>query len=303
MISQHNIRSVTQPVQEVNHQYAEGTLFGDPNLGALFFTMQPNPLPCYTPGLLQSIADAANDVRALINKNLEQDGHTPWHYVVVNSAYPQIFNLGGDLGLFVEMIRNRDHEGLYNYGKACVDLTYRWSRSLDLPITGISLIDGTAQGGGLEMALASNIIVAERGALLGFPETNFGLFAGMGAMHFMSQRVSPGEAQQLFLSGKLYNSEEWYERGLIDVLAEPGKGNQAVLDLLRDTDRRRHAREAIRRIRVQQTPVNYDHLLETVSYWAEAALTMSERELGLMERIRKAQTRKLAKRMPSKTQS
>jgi DSF synthase len=289
----------SQPLREIVKSYTEGSMYGDADLGALFFSMNPSPLPSYTPGLLESIRQAADDARTLINDDIARDGYSLWKYIVVTSAYSKIFSLGGDLGLFIDLIRKRDREGLFEYGKSCVDLTYHWSRSLDLPITGISLIEGTAQGGGLEMALASNLIVAERGATMGFPEVSFGLFAGMGAMHFMSQRITPGEAQQIFLSGKVYSAEEFHERGLIDVLVETGEGQQAVLDIIRDTDRRRHAREAIRRIRTQQTPVVYEHLIDTVSYWADAALTLSERELSLMERIVKTQRRKLANRVPA----
>lgn len=293
------VSPVTQPTEEFQKHYAEGAMYGDGNLGALFFTMFPNPLPSYTPGLLKSIGEAAGDARALINHDMAALGYNRWKYIVVNSQYPGIFNLGGDLELFVNYIRNRDYDGLLDYGKQCVDLTYQWSRSLDLPVMCISLVQGTAQGGGLEMALASNLVIAERGVKVGYPETTFGLFAGMTGYHVLADNLGHAKAKQIFLSGKSYDAEEFHEMGLIDILAEKGEGHHAVLDVIRDKDGKGRAREAIRRMRTEQRPLNHDHLIETVTYWADAAMSLSEKELGLMERIIKAQKRKLASRIPA----
>jgi len=282
-----------QPSGEVILRYPEGATYGDPNLGTLFFSARPQPLPSFTPGLLSSLRQAADDARALIRHDLAEQGTSNWKNLVISSEWPGVFSLGGDLSLFVDAIRAQDREGITRYATECVELIYNWSRALDLPATSITLLEGTAQGGGLEMALASNLVVAERGVQLGFPETTFGLFSGMGALHYMSQRISMGEAQKIFLSGKYFTAEEFHERGLIDVLAEPGEGHHALLDILRDSDRKRHAREAVRLVRGQVNPVRYEDLLATVHYWVDAALTLSERELKLMERILKRQRHKL----------
>lgn len=51
------------------------------------------------------------------------------------------------------------------------------------------MVQGDAFGGGLEFALSSNILVAEQGTRLGFPEILFNLFPGMGAYTFLYRKV------------------------------------------------------------------------------------------------------------------
>jgi len=101
-------------------------------------------------------------------------------YQVLASRIPGIFSLGGDLLHFSKLIEARDREGLIRYGIDCVDLVYWTSVGYNLPVTTIALVQGTAQGGGFEAALAAHVIVAERQCRFGFPEVMFNLFPGMG---------------------------------------------------------------------------------------------------------------------------
>jgi DSF synthase len=105
----------------------------------------------------------------------------PIEYTVLASDVPGVFNLGGDLDLFLRLIEGKDRAGLVAYGKACVHVLHRNYVAHDLPITTISLVQGDCLGGGFEAALSSDILVAERHARFGFPEIVFNLFPGMGA--------------------------------------------------------------------------------------------------------------------------
>ena len=58
-----------------------------------------------------------------------------------------------------------------------------------LPIVTISLVRGNALGGGFEIALSGDVIIAERSAMMGFPEILFNCFPGMGAFQTLSSRV------------------------------------------------------------------------------------------------------------------
>ena len=57
-------------------------------------------------------------------------------------------------------------------------------------------------GGGFEAALAGNVLVAERGTRLGFPEVLFGLFPGMGAYTLLRRRVDAVTAEKIILNAK-----------------------------------------------------------------------------------------------------
>ncbi len=65
-------------------------------------------------------------------------------------AIPGVFNLGGDLALFVLLIKSREREALAHYAKLCIDNVYARVQNYHCPwLTTISLVQGDALGGGL----------------------------------------------------------------------------------------------------------------------------------------------------------
>ena len=217
-------------------------------------------------------------------------------YLVLGSRFPGVFCLGGDLALFADRIRNGDRQALVNYGKACVRILYRNMLGLNLPIITIGLVQGDALGGGFEALLSFNVIVAERGCRFGLPETAFGLFPGMGAHSFLVRRLGRARAEQMILSGVTYSAEELHELGLVHVLAEPGQGETAVRDYIRQNRRRHNGQCAIYRASQSVDPIALAELEQIVELWAEAALRLGEQDLKLMTRLVGAQTRLLNQR-------
>jgi DSF synthase len=153
-------------------------------------------------------------------------------------------------------------------------------------------VQGDALGGGLELALSCQTIVAEAGVGMGFPEVLFDLFPGMGAYSFLCRRVSPVQAEKLMLDGTVYTSEQMYEMGIVDVLVPKGQGVQAVQDLLRSHRRSPHARLAMQRVRDYATPVPLEELMRITEIWVDTALQLGEKSLRTMERLVKAQERR-----------
>jgi enoyl-CoA hydratase len=95
----------------------------------------------------------------------------------------------------------------------------------------IAAIEGFAVAGGLEVALACDLIVAARGAKLGVPEVKRSLVAAGGALLRLPQRVPYGVAMELALTGDPIDAERGYELGLVNRLAEPGGAVDAALGL------------------------------------------------------------------------
>ena len=95
----------------------------------------------------------------------------------------------------------------------------------------IAAVEGFALAGGLEIALACDLIVAARGIPLGIPEAKRGLFAAGGALLRLPPRVGHGKAMQLALTAEPIDAEEALKIGLVDQLAEPGKALEAALAL------------------------------------------------------------------------
>jgi enoyl-CoA hydratase len=95
----------------------------------------------------------------------------------------------------------------------------------------IAAIEGFAVAGGLEIALACDVIVAARGAKLGIPEVKRSLVAAGGALLRLPQRIPHGLAMELALTGDLIDAERAAEVGLVDRLAEPGGAVDVALEL------------------------------------------------------------------------
>ena len=86
----------------------------------------------------------------------------------------------------------------------------------------IAAIEGFAVAGGLEIALACDLIVAARGAKLGIPEVKRSLVAAGGALLRLPRRIPYHAAMELALTGDPISAERAHELGLVNRLADPG---------------------------------------------------------------------------------
>jgi enoyl-CoA hydratase len=105
-----------------------------------------------------------------------------------------------------------------------VELGQRCMRSIERSrVAVIAAVQGYALGGGLELALACDVIVASAQAKFGQPEVNLGLIPGFGGTQRLLQRCGVGVAKRLCITGDLVSGEEAVAIGLADKLVEPGK--------------------------------------------------------------------------------
>ncbi len=212
------------------------------------------------------------------------------HVVITSDA--NVYNLGGDLELFCRLIRERNREHLLAYARLCVEGVHEIHAGLNRNAHTVALVQGDALGGGLELALSCQTIVAESGVGMGFPEVLFDLFPGMGAYSFLCQRVSPRFAEEMMLNGTIYSSDELHRLGLIDVLVPKGEGVQAVHDLIRRNQSIPHARTAMNRVRQIRNPVTLTELMQVTEIWVDTAMQLGEKSLRTMERLVRAQQKR-----------
>lgn len=95
----------------------------------------------------------------------------------------------------------------------------------------IAALEGFAVAGGLEIALACDLLVAARGTKLGIPEAKRGLVAAGGGLRRLPRLLPSALAMELALTGGLISAERAYEVGAINRLAEPGEALAQALDL------------------------------------------------------------------------
>lgn len=195
--------------------------------------------------------------------------------------------------MFRQLIEARDRENLCKYAQACIRPLFLNALHLNRPnLKTITLVQGDALGGGFECALG-NVLIAERGTKMGFPEILFNLFPGMGAMTLLGRKIGYTKAEKVILSGKLYTAEEMYELGAVDVLVDPGSGEQAVYDFIRKEARQRNGALALRAARELSQPIAHDELMRIAEIWVDAALRLESKDLRMMERLVMRQTGKV----------
>jgi enoyl-CoA hydratase len=95
----------------------------------------------------------------------------------------------------------------------------------------VAAIEGFALGGGLELALTCDLIVAGKGAKLGVPEVTVGLFAAAGGLLRLPSRVGYGKAMEMATTGVPLLAEEAAELGLVARLAEKGGAVEVAMEL------------------------------------------------------------------------
>ena len=284
------METITQSLPLALPAYSQLICQYDPERRALWYYMNANPRPCFTPTLLAEIRSLQERVREFLESGPE--AAETIRYLVLASATSNVFNLGGDIDLFARLIVKRDDQALYQYGRTCADAVYANATHLGAPrLTTISLVQGTALGGGFEAALSSNVLIAEPEARMGFPEILFNLFPGMGAMSLLSRKIEPARAEQLIVSGNLYSASTLAEMRVVDELALPGEGVHTVNEFMRRHERYANGRIAMRRVRQRLFPLTQAELMDVVEIWVEAAMNLTSRDLRVMHRIVAAQSR------------
>ncbi|WP_314978835.1 enoyl-CoA hydratase-related protein, partial [Campylobacter rectus] len=95
----------------------------------------------------------------------------------------------------------------------------------------ICAVNGTAVGGGMEIAVSCDIIVAVKGARFGLPEVKVGLIASTGGLVRMARELPRKIAMELCLTGKLIYADEAKEIGIVNYVVEPEELMNKAIEL------------------------------------------------------------------------
>ena len=245
--------------------------------------------PCFSERLLHEMKRMQENIRRQLaaDSNPQAGIH---HLVLASDA--EVFNLGGDLALFAQLIRSGNRGRLLEYAKLCVEVAFNFSQLYQDRVHSIALVRGDALGGGFEAALCCHTIIAEAGSGMGFPEVLFDLFPGMGAYTFLTRRVSPAQAERMMLNARVYPVEELLQMGVVDYVVPRGEGLMATQELIRKQQRIGNALRSMNTVRQACRPVRLDELLSVTTEWVDAAMRLNERALRTMERLIRAQQRR-----------
>jgi dehydration protein DpgD len=117
------------------------------------------------------------------------------------------------------------------HGEQRVDSSARFAaitRGYDCPKPLIAAVNGVAAGGGFEIALACDIVIAADTARFGLPEPRVGLIAGAGGIHRLSRQIPLKQAMGMLLTGRMVSVDEGYRLGFVNEVVPPVELMQAA---------------------------------------------------------------------------
>ena len=140
--------------------------------------------------------------------------------VILIQGNQKFFSPGAD----IEELSNLNTEsakskGLFNY--------FDKINEINIPI--IASVEGYALGGGMELALLCDIIIASEDAKFGQPEVNLGLLPGIGGTQRLKYYLGKHNSNFLCMSGELISSQRAYELGFVSILLEKNNFSAEVI--------------------------------------------------------------------------
>lgn len=109
-----------------------------------------------------------------------------------------------------------------------------WRAIMDCPKPVIAAVEGFALGGGLELALCADIIVAGEGAKFGLPEVKVGILPGGGGTQKLARLVGRQRAMMLIMTGRMFGADEALRMGVISELAPTGQALARGIEIARE---------------------------------------------------------------------
>ncbi len=157
--------------------------------------------------------DSLTALTELVQKlNAKQDVYA----MVITGQGDKFFSAGADLKLFADSNKQVAADMSAAFGQAFETLSQ--FRGLS-----IAAINGYAMGGGLEVALACDLRIAERQAQMALPEASVGLLPCAGGTQNLTWLVGEGWAKRMILCGERVDAEQALQIGLIEAVAESGE--------------------------------------------------------------------------------
>lgn len=175
---------------------------------------RPEAMNAISTAMAQELGDAARELAA----------DPQVRCVVVTSSHEKAFCVGADL---------KERNGFSDADLIAQRPIARaaYTGVLDLPMPTIAAVDGFALGGGSEIALSCDIIVAGESATLGLPEVSVGVIPGGGGTQLLQRRIGWGKAARAIFSAQKFTAARAAELGFVEELVPAGQARDRALEL------------------------------------------------------------------------
>ena len=180
--------------------------------------------------------EAMNALNPVVIKQLEEEfdrveKNEKVKAVVIKSAGKE-FIVGADIKYFVKNIKNDSIDKIVEFTEKGHNLLRRIETSEKLTI---AVVDGLSLGGGSEVALACQAIVATPDASFGFPETGIGIYPGLGGMIRLARHIGPELTKYYVFTGKTLRAEEAEKLGIVTKLVDITMVDEAIKEIISES--------------------------------------------------------------------
>ncbi|TCU09285.1 enoyl-CoA hydratase/isomerase family protein [Rhizobium sullae] len=180
---------------------------------AVMTVSRPEKLNAFDIDMLKALAAACDEVEA--NATVR---------VAILTGEGKAFSAGGDIKAWGVMEANE-------FGQAWVRFGHRvFERLATLRMPVIAALNGHALGGGLELAGAADIRIAEKQIRIGLPETGLGMIPGWSGTQRLVKRFGAQVVRRMVLGGEVFSAEEARANGIVDAVVDTGTSLTAAKD-------------------------------------------------------------------------
>jgi enoyl-CoA hydratase/3-hydroxyacyl-CoA dehydrogenase len=166
-----------------------------------------------------------------LTERFSEAEQNPGVTAIIFQGAGKAFVAGADIRYFVEKIKAGKIADIVDFTRKGHQLFRRIEDSNKLTI---ALLDGLSMGGGSELALACQAIVATPAGSLSFPETGIGIYPGLGGMLRLGRHLGPELAKYYTFTGAAITASDAQELGIVTRLVEPSAVDEAIRNLIRE---------------------------------------------------------------------
>jgi len=174
--------------------------------------------------------DPCNEIGTLTLKELERFAAalpvlaSEAHALIVHSTQKAGFSAGADLRELFQRGQDMEKSAALRGVREFLERIHAVMNALDaLPLTTIAAVHGVTFGGGFELALVCDIIIADRMARFCFPELRLGLIPGFGGIPRLKRDLGNAVVRDLLLTGRSFNVTKAQQIGLVSQIAAEGE--------------------------------------------------------------------------------
>jgi enoyl-CoA hydratase len=151
------------------------------------------------------------------------------HALILYSTLKQGFCAGADLRELYQWIQKFGREEVANHARAYLERIHRVMNVIDAsPLTTIAAVHGVTFGGGFELALVCDLIIADKMARFCFPELRLGLIPGYGGIPRLKRDLGNAVVRDLLLTGRSFNTTKAQQIGLVSQVVGEGEALRAA---------------------------------------------------------------------------